>query len=241
MQLTSGRLAAVVIGIPMTLALAVFGAFNLVGTFARTSEQHTANYAWQGGAISVKTSAGTIRIQVGTGTRVGVTYTEHYELRKPTVAATMLNGGLQQLTASCPGGVFGNNCEINYVVTVPASASLVLHTGDGDVHLAGTTGTISVDTGDGDVDGTQLHTKTVNASTGDGDIQLEWDAAPTDVEATTGDGDISLVVPQGSGPYKVSAHTGDGGTHVTVPQDQSATASITADTGDGGIRISPAS
>jgi hypothetical protein len=239
MQLTSGRLAAVVIGIPIMLASAAFGAFDLVGTFARSSEQHTANYSWHGGEISLKTSAGTVRIQAGTGTQVSVSYTEHYELRRPTVTATALDAGLQ-LAARCPGGLFGDNCEINYVVTVPASASLVLHTGDGDVHLGATTGTISVDTGNGDVDGTQLRSTTVIASTGNGDVQLQWDVAPTEVVTTTGNGGINLVVPQGTA-YKVSAHTGNGSTHVTVPQDQAATASITAETGNGAIHISPAS
>ncbi len=240
MQLTSGRLAAVVIGIPIMLAGAVFGAFSLVGTFARTSEQHSGSYAWHGGEISLNTSSGTVQIQTGTGTQVGVTYTEHFELKKPTVTATTLNGGVQ-LKASCPGGIFGSNCEINYVVTVPAATSLVVHTGDGSVHLGGTTGSISVDTGDGSVDGTQLRSKTVNASTGNGHVDLQWDVAPTAVVTTTGDGSINLVVPPGSGPYNVSAHTGNGSTHVTVPQDQSAPASITASTGNGGIHVSPAS
>jgi hypothetical protein len=236
MQLTSGRLAAVVIGIPILLVTAVFGAFNLVGTFARTSEHHTATYVWPGGAISLKTSAGDVHIQTGTGTQVVVAYTEHYELRKPTVTATTSNGGLQ-LIAKCPGGVFDNNCEVNYVVTVPASAALVLHTGDGDVQFRGTTSTVSVDTGNGGIDGTQLGSKTVNASTGDGDVHLQWDVAPAGVVATTGNGGIGLIVPKGSGPYRVSAHTGNGGTDVTVPTDQSAPASITAETGDGGIQI----
>ena len=122
MQLTSGRLAAVAIGVPVMLVASAFGAFSLVGTFARTSEQHTATYPWQGGAISVTTGGGDVRIEVGTGTQVGVSYTEHYEFKKPTVTATALNDGLQ-LAARCPGGLYGNNCEINYVLTVPAAAS----------------------------------------------------------------------------------------------------------------------
>jgi hypothetical protein len=238
MQLTSGRLAAVAIGIPVMLAASGFGAFSLVGTFARTSEQHTATYAWHGdGEISVNASAGDVRIVVGTGTQVGVVYTEHYEFKRPTITATSLNGGLQ-LAARCAGGVYGSNCEINYVLTVPAAASLVLHTGDGDVQLGASTGTVSATTGEGDINGTQLLSKTVDASTGDGDVKLAWDIAPTSVDATTGNGGINLVVPQGTA-YSVSAHTGNGGTHVSVPQDQAATDSITASTGNGDIRISP--
>jgi putative adhesin len=240
MQLTSGRLAAVAIGIPAMIAASAFGAFGLVGTFARTSEHHTASYAWQGdGEISVNTSAGNVRTEVGTGTQVVVSYTEHYQFKRPTVTATSLDGGLQ-LAARCAGGLYGSNCAINYVVTVPAAASLVLHTGDGDLQLSASTGSISANTGDGDINGTELISATVDASTGDGDIDLAWDVAPTKVGATTGNGDINLVVPPGT-TYNVSAHTGNGGTHVGVPQDQSAPDSISADTGNGDIRISPAS
>ncbi|HTC68350.1 MAG TPA: DUF4097 family beta strand repeat-containing protein [Acidothermaceae bacterium] len=239
MQLTSGRLAAVAIGIPIMLGASAFGGFGLVGTFASTSEHHTASYAWQGGGeISVKTSAGDVRIEVGTGTQVGVAYTEHYQFKRPTVTATSLGGGLQ-LTAKCAGGLYGNNCEINYVVTVPAAASLVLHTGDGDLQLGASTGSISANTGNGDINGTELVSTTIAASTGNGDIDLAWNVAPTKVGATTGNGDIKLVVPPGTS-YNVSAHTGNGDTHVGVPQDQSATDSIGADTGDGNITISPA-
>jgi hypothetical protein len=35
----------------------------------------------------------------------------------------------------------------------------------------------------------------------------------------------------------MSTHTGDGGVHVTVPTDPAATATITAETGSGGIVI----
>jgi len=253
MNPTGGRIAALAVGLPFVVAVAVFGAFSMVGTFARASERHVASYQWSGGAITLRTT-GDITVQVGDTAHVGVTYTEHYELQKPTVHASTSDGGVQ-LTASCPGGLFGNNCQINYVVTVPAAATLNLHSGDGNLHLSGTSGAASLNSGDGNIvfdnvtgdvvaqsgdgviSGTAVRSKNVHASTGDGGINIEWLVAPTTVVASSGDGGIGLVLPKGSGPYRTSTHTGNGTVDVTSLIDSTAAASITATTGDGGISI----
>jgi hypothetical protein len=251
---TSGRLLAVAIGIPLAIAAAGDGALNLVDQYARTSEHHVASYPLDGGAISLSIGAGSVAVVVGPDSAVGVAYTEHYELKRPKISSTTTGGGIQ-LAANCPGGLFNNDCAVNYVLTVPASAALTLHTGDGTVHVTDTTGVLAVDTGDGtvhldgvsgditaksgdgDIDGAQLGSTTVQATTGDGDVSLDWARMPTQVDTTTGDGGIHLLLPAGSGPYRISATTGDGGSHVTVPSDSSAKASISAHSGDGSISI----
>ena len=226
----------------------------MVGQLSRSSEHHEVVYPWQGGAITLRTSSGSVRVEIGTSAQVQVSYTEHFQLKRPTVTSSVSTSGLQ-LTAKCPAGVFGNNCDINYVVTVPATANLVVHSGDGAIHVIGGSGAGSFDTGDGDIsfdsvsgdivarsgDGTisgdGVRSKSVQASTGDGGVHIDWSVAPSTVVATTGDGGIGLVVPPGTGPYRISSHTGDGGVHVTVPTDPAATATITAESGDGGIDI----
>jgi len=253
MNPTGGRIAALAVGLPFVVAAAVFGAFSMVGTFARASERHVASYQWSGGAITLRTT-GDITVQVGDSAQVGVTYTEHYQLKKPTVTSSTSDGGLQ-LTASCPGGLLGNNCQTNYVLTVPATAELSVHSGDGYIQVSGSTGTLALDTGnggikfdnvsgnlsartgDGGISGTRVSSKDVQASTGNGGIHIEWSVAPTTVVATSGDGGIHLVLPHGSGPYRTSTHTGDGSVHVTSGVDSTAAASITARTGNGGITI----
>jgi hypothetical protein len=251
---TSGRVLAVVIGIPLALAAAGQGAFNLIGLYAHTSEHHAVSFPLGSGAISLTTGDGSVTVVVGQNDVVGVSYTEHYELKRPTVSSTTTGGGVQ-LVAKCPGGLLDNNCAVNYVLTVPASASMTLHTGDGTVHITGTTGVLAVDTGDGSVhldgvsgavtaksgdgsiDASALRSTSVQATTGDGDVSLEWAVMPTQVDATSGDGGIHLQLPKGSGPYRVSSTTGDGSSHVTVPSDSTAKASIAAHTGDGSITI----
>jgi hypothetical protein len=253
MNASGGRVAALAVGLPFVIAAAVFGAFSMVGTFARASEHHVASYDWNGGAITLRTP-GNVTVEVGTGTQVGVSYTEHYQLKKPTITSSTSNSGLQ-LTASCPGGILGDNCQINYVLTVPATAALNVHSGYGYIHVSGTTAALALDTGDGGIafdhvtgnitartgnggiSGAQVSSTNVQASTGDGGIHIEWSVAPTTVVASSGNGGIHLVLPQGSGPYRTSTHTGNGGVNVTTPVDSTAASSITAETGNGGITI----
>jgi hypothetical protein len=254
LRITGGRVLAVVIGIPLVIAASGDAAFNLVGLYAHTSEHHQVSYPSQGGEISLQTSSGNVDIVVGTARDVGVSYTEHYQLKKPTVTSTTSGGGVQ-LVARCPGGLLGNNCEINYVLTVQANALLAIHTGDGHISSTGTNGSQSFDTGNGGVtlidvggavvvrsgngsiNGTSLLATSLEATTGNGGISAAWTTAPTSVDATSGDGGIDLVVPAGSGGYRVSATTGDGSTTIAIPNDPAASSSIAARTGDGGITI----
>jgi hypothetical protein len=52
MILTSGRIAALAVGLPLVLGTATFGAFSMVGLYAHTSEHHIASYPWHGGTTN---------------------------------------------------------------------------------------------------------------------------------------------------------------------------------------------
>jgi DUF4097 and DUF4098 domain-containing protein YvlB len=251
---TGGRVTAVAVGIPLALGVMGWQAFSMVGYMAQTSEHHEASYPWNGGEISIDVTSGSVHVVVGDSDTVGVSYTEHYQLKEPTVSATASDTGVQ-IKAHCPGALFSNNCEINYVLTVPSSAKMTIHSGNGGVHVSDVTGALNLDTGDGGivlddvsgdvqahtgdggVHGSALRSKSLQAHTGDGGIDLEWESAPTTVAITSGDGGVHVTVPQGSGPYRVDASSGDGGRDVSVPTDPNAAASITVHTGDGGISV----
>lgn len=251
---TSGRITALAVGIPLALGAAGWQAFNMVGYMAQTSEHHEASYAWSGGAITLHVSSGSVRVVVGADSSVGVAYTEHYQLKKPTTSITPTSGGLD-IVARCPNALFSNNCDINYTLTVPSSARLTIHSGNGSLRVAGTTGALSLDTGDGGitldnvtgdvqaktgnggVHGAALRSKVLQVDTGDGDVDLEWATTPDNASVTSGNGDIRLTMPAGSGPYRVAASTGNGGQHVSVPTDPNAKPIITMSSGNGGVSV----
>ena len=251
---TSGRVAALAIGLPLAFGAMGWQAFNVVGFMAQTSEHHEATHPWHGGEIALDISSGSVTVGTGSSDTVGVSYTEHYQLKKPTVSATQAEGGLQ-LKARCPGALFSNNCDINYTLTVPSSAKMTIHAGNGAVRIAGLAGALSLNTGDGGISLTNvsgdvqartgnggvrasgLHSGAVQVHTGDGGVNLQWASAPANVSVTSGNGGVHLTVPTGSGPYRVEVSSGNGGRNVSVPTDPNANASITVDTGDGGISV----
>jgi hypothetical protein len=224
-----------VIGLPLLLAGIGWSAFAFVGALARTSEHHHVTYPWSGGNVTLDVGSGNATIRTSDAASVGVDYTEHYEFKRPTVKATSSAGGLA-LTSHCDGGPLGENCSINYVITVPKQAGLRLHLGDGNVHLEGVAESVVVQSGDGDIDGTGLLSKSVQVSSGDGDIHLQWAASPARVQLSMGDGNIDLAVPQGSGPYAIR-QSGSGSSDIGVATAANATDTMVLHSGDGDVHV----
>jgi len=232
---TPGRVVTLVVGLPLMLAAVAWGAFAFVGALARTSEHHHASYAWTGGNITLEVGDGDVQIRAADTRSVGVDYTEHYELKRPTVRATSSAGGVS-LSSRCAGGILGQNCSVNYVITVPVQAALRLHLGDGILNLQGIAAPVTVQAGDGNVNGSGLRSKDFQASSGDGGMQLQWDAAPSSVALHMGDGNLDLTVPSGSGPYAIR-QSGSGGSDIKVATDPNAAATMTLHSGDGNVHV----
>ena len=232
---TPGRVVTLVIGLPLMLAGVAWSAFAFVGGLARTSEHHHATYPWSGGNVTLNVGSGDAVIRTSDVASVGVDYTEHYEFKRPTLQAASSASGLS-LTSHCDSGILGQNCSINYTITVPKQAGLRLHLGDGDVNLQGVAGSVVVQAGDGDIDGSGLLSKNFQVSSGDGGIHLQWAAAPSSVALSMGDGNIDLAVPNGSGPYAIR-QSGSGGSDITVATDPNAAATMVLRRGDGDVHV----
>ncbi len=232
---TPGRAIALAIGLPIMLAGIAWGAFSVVGVLARTSEHHRGSYAWSGGSVTLNVGDGNVQIRAANTRTVDVEYTEHYQLKRPTVGGRTSPAGVS-LTAHCAGGVFGQNCQINYVITVPEQAPLQLHLGDGSLRLEGVSASVVARTGNGSIHGSGLRSKTLEATTGDGSVDLGWAAAPTRVTTSVGDGSINISVPRGSGPYAIQ-RSGSGTADVAVATDPAAAAKLDLHVGAGSLHV----
>jgi hypothetical protein len=235
LRATPGRVVALALGVPIMLASVVWSAFTLVGALGRTSAHFHTSYAWSGGSVSLNLNDGNVQIRAAETRTVDVEYTEHYEFKRPTVKGVSSSSGVA-LTWHCVGGVFGQNCQINYVISVPKQAALQLRIGDGNLTLQGITAPVVAHTGDGSIHGSGLGSTTVQATVGDGSVHLEWVAGPSRVTAHVGDGSISLVVPRGSGPYAI-ARSGSGSANIAVATDPAAASKLDLDVGDGSIHV----
>lgn len=147
---------------------------------------------------------------------------------------------------------FSGNHNLRVELSVPPSADLTIHTGDGSIRCGAVSGDILLDSGDGSISASGL-SGNVRLHSGDGSI----DASTTggSLSARSGDGHIavrgrfnSLNLHSGDGSIQASAsagstisapgwsvHTGDGSIRLTLPADFAA--DLDAHTGDGRITV----
>ncbi|HUJ39810.1 MAG TPA: DUF4097 family beta strand repeat-containing protein [Candidatus Acidoferrales bacterium] len=142
-----------------------------------------------------------------------------------------------------------SNRSVRIELTVPRSANLNLHSGDGHIRATGVSGQLQLETGDGSIEVSDLQGN-VRLHTGDGHVEGSGldgslDASSNDghlrvrgrfdsLRLETGDGSVTAEVLPGSrmsGNWSV--HTGDGS--VTVRLADGLAADIEAHTGDGSI------
>jgi len=142
-----------------------------------------------------------------------------------------------------------DNRSVRIEITVPRSANLDLHTGDGHIHASGVSGEIRLETADGHLEASslkgsiRLHTSdghieatemdgSLDASTRDGRVRVRGRFDNLRVE--TADGSLTADILPGS---KMSGNwsltTGDGSISVRLPDGFAA--DIDAHTGDGNI------
>ncbi|MGH9533756.1 MAG: DUF4097 family beta strand repeat-containing protein [Terriglobales bacterium] len=124
--------------------------------------------------------------------------------------------------------------DLHISVWVPRHTRLHLRSGDGDVTVDGVTGRIWLQSGDGNIVGSDLASGNLVAHSGDGNVRLSGRFAS--VQASSGDGDIRLRADAGSavrGAWML--RTGDGNVSVVVPAGLAA--EVDARTGDGDIHL----
>jgi DUF4097 and DUF4098 domain-containing protein YvlB len=240
----------------LTLALAgtATAAFAAEGTFSRTLAVSAAP------TISIATGSGYIHVSTGPQSTVSI------QARVKSEHGWFNGGGsdadrVKDITANPPIVQNGNaitigpasddsrryrNISIDYDVTLPASTTLKVDSGSGDVAVANVLSLVSAETGSGDIHlnnvGPAPHVSTgsgsiraegvhgtANLETGSGEIEFHQLAAG-DVKAVTGSGSIRLFGVNGA----VKAETGSGNVEI----DGNPAADWRLDTGSGSVRLS---
>ncbi|MEX1367565.1 MAG: hypothetical protein AB1Z98_30835 [Nannocystaceae bacterium] len=147
-------------------------------------------------------------------------------------------------------------CAADLELTIPATATLEVGLGVGDVSVsdvAGTTqidlevgdiglhavaGDLQLDTGTGSIDGEDLRGAAARVDVGTGDVDLKWSASATldSIAVDVGVGSVDLEVPAGSYDLRLDAGVGDVDTD-GLRADGAAPGSILVDVGTGDISI----
>lgn len=231
--LTPGRRAALVIGVPVCLALVAYTGLDFV-TFlgeGRYPVSYTAPASAR--ALTLNLAAGQVTISQAASGPATVTGTARYTLIRSTVSERTVGGdtAVAYHCAALPTG----NCEFDATVSVPAAMPVSGSTGGGNATVTGTTGAVNLSSGGGnlsadhtsgpltlntsggDIAATAVTSPTLTASSGGGDIQAAGLSAAT-VTANTSGGDIQAT---GVSSTTVSASSGGGDIEIvftTVPR-----------------------
>jgi len=246
---------ALVVRFGIGLAAATSTAFAAEGTFARTLNVSGAP------AITVSTGSGYIHISTGSQSEVrinakvksqhgwgfnGSKGSDEDRVRDITSNPPIVQNGSTITIGETHGDSSRfRNIEIDYDISLPASTTLKVSSGSGDLDVSNVASVLSADTGSGDIRlnnvGPTPHVVTgsgtirangihgaANLETGSGDIEFHQQVAG-DVKAGTGSGSIHLFGVNGG----VHVRTGSGDVEI----DGNPSTDWKLDTGSGSIRL----
>jgi hypothetical protein len=254
-RLTTGRIAALIIGIPISLAVITWGALTVISLLSLDSFQIQRSFSPSGGQLSVSLNDGDLTLAPSSGDRVELTGVAHYSLVRPTVNVDTTGAGVS-VSVTCPW--FASiNCSADLTVVVPAGIAVAastdtgnitasnldnvsLQTDTGDLQVNGGAGVDHLSTDTGQITGAAMDASDVTAGSDTGDVSLDFAQPPTDVSAQDDTGDVTVTLPAGAPPYAVSAHTQTGNTTVGVPTNPTSTDQIAVSTDTGDVTVDAA-
>jgi hypothetical protein len=223
--MTRGRRAALIVGVPVCLALVASTGFSLVANLGEA--KYPVNYTAPATTTALTLNVtGQLTIKPTTARQATLTGTAKYSVVRAALAEHT-SGGTTTLGYGCafPSG----DCELDATVAVPATVTtLTAHSGGGDASVTGTTGPVKLSTGDGNLTvGHASGPLTLNTDSGSIQVSAIRSAA---LSASSGDGNIQAT---GVTSTTITASTNSG----NIGGSGIATATITASSGDGDIEI----
>jgi hypothetical protein len=232
LPMTTGRRLALLIGVPLALALIALTAIDEV-SFAGIGSYYVGLKLPVHGTAQLSVGSGDLTVGQAAGDRLLVTGKARYSLVRSTVnrrvAATVTSVSTQ---CEFPFGI----CDFHLQAGLPVGTRALLSDGSGDLTLRSLRGTVNATNGSGDIRGTRLASAVVTASAGSGDITLAFTQAPSRVTISDGSGDIHLIVPRGVA-YHVTGGTPAGSMHVYVATNVRSPHTIAVSDGSGDILI----
>jgi Putative adhesin len=251
--LTRGRVLALVIGVPLVLAIIGWTALTAVAFAAQDNYPVRLNLPVHGSTVNFSVDAGNVTVSQTAGDRLVATGTAHYSLVRSTVTRSVTATGT---TVSSHCRFVAGECSFNYRVGLPAGGRAGLASGSGNMLLRGLSGYVNAAAGSGDIAGTGLSgpqvslesgsgditvsgltSADVTASAGSGNVTLTFIKVPRLVSVSNSDGDVRLVLPPGRTLYKVDASAGSGSSVVKVPQSTNSPHVIKVSDGSGNILV----
>ena len=223
--LTGGRRAALLVGVPVCLALVAGTGFSLIGDFGEG--RYPVSYAAPASTKALTLNVdGQLTIRSATAGQATLTGTAKYSLAlsKLTESTT---GSVTTIGYRCP--IPTGDCELDATAAVPATVTtLTANSGSGDETVAGMKGPVKLSTGDGNLSVSHA-SGPLTLNTGSGSIAVS-DSESATVSASSGNGDIRADQVTST---TITANTDSG----NIDGTRIVTDTITASSGNGDIQI----
>jgi len=251
--LTRGRVLALVIGLPLVLAIIGWTALTAVAFAVQASYPVRLNLPVHGGTVNFSVDAGNVTVGQTAGGRLVATGTAHYSLVHSAVTRSVTASGT---TVSSHCRFVAGQCSFDYRVGLPAGVHTTLANGSGNLTLRGLHGYVNAADGSGNITGTGLSgpqvtfesgsgnitvsglaSADVTASGGSGNITLTFTKVPRRVTVNASEGNIQVVLPRGRTVYQVHAIVSSGNTVIRVPHSSVSPYVIDVNAGSGNISI----
>jgi hypothetical protein len=222
--LTGGRRAALLVGVPVCLALVAATGFSLIGDFGEG--RYPVSYAAPASTKALTLNVvGQLTISPTTAGKATLTGTAKYSLA-PSKLTESTTGSATTIGYRCP--IPTGDCELDATAAVPATVTtLTASSGAGDATVTGITGPVKLSTGDGDLSVSRA-SGPLTLNTGSGSIAVS-DSEPATLSASSGNGDIQA--------NRVTSTTITANTDSGNISGSFATDTITASSGNGDIQI----
>ena len=253
LPMTRGRRVALLLGLPVALALIGYTGLTEVALAGQASYPVRLAVQVHGGTVRLSAGEADVRVSQAPGSQLLLTGTAHYSLVRSTVTLHRTPSGVI-VSPRCR--FIAGVCGFDLHAAVPEGKRAVISTGSGSVHAENMPDGITLETGSGDISGgalsgpevtlktgsgdigiTGLAGSRVFASAGSGDITLTFTRVPARVHVENGSGNVTVVLPPGNTFYQVNASTDSGNREVTVPTSSASQHVITVTDGSGNVSI----
>ena len=216
LEITAGRLIALIIGIPVCLIIIGLVAVSEVAEAGQGSYPVGLSIPVQGRSVTIGLDSGSLHVAPATDDYLRLRGIARYALVRSAVSWRVTSGGVT-VESHChfPSMI----CQFDYHAAIPAAVREDLSVGKGDITAAGLTNLI------------------VSAASGSGDITLTFIRVPERVSIQDAFGNVTVVLPPGRTAYKVSVQAALGMTSVTGPTSPTSAHVITVVDSSGNIWI----
>ena len=216
LPITTGRLLALLVGVPACLCVIGLVAVGFVADAGKGQYHVHVDLPARGRAVDVSISGGNLTVTATHGDRLRLTGTARYSLIRSTLTRRVTSKRVS--TSWRCHFVFGD-CSFSLNVGLPAGAPVHFSNGSGDITVTG------------------LTSAQVSASGGAGDITLTFAAVPDLVRVSDSFGNVTLVLPPGPTAYRINAQAPLGQSSIHVPTSPSSPHVISVNDSSGDVVI----